>query len=63
MLLSLAAGGLAKLIDLFTADLSGAVGLMFYGMAFGLLYLLGVRMLDLISVDDLKRLRQSIIRK
>jgi O-antigen/teichoic acid export membrane protein len=63
MLLSLIAAGLANVFNVFTCDCSVLVRLLMFGCVFFILFALGVRMLHLITIEDLARLKKSILRR
>jgi O-antigen/teichoic acid export membrane protein len=63
LLLSLVAAGLANVFNVFTCDCSVFMRLLTYGSVFFILFALGVRMLNLITVEDLARLKSSIFRR
>ncbi|MBU0692856.1 oligosaccharide flippase family protein [bacterium] len=59
--LSFIAAGLATFIEVFTCDCSVFVRLLMYGSVFSMLYLLGIRILKLISSEDITRIKNIIL--
>ena len=63
MVLSFIAAGIAQLIEVFVCDCSVFVRLLMYCSVFGVLYLLGIRILKLISSDDIAKVKNIILRR
>lgn len=63
LVLSFIAAALANFTEVFTCDCSVFVRLLMYGCVFGMLYLLGIRILKLVSSEDIAKFKNILLRR